>query len=161
MTVPSSTGLRILGPRALFLGLGIVGAAFGTCGVGRATPAESAARGLIQRVVASHAAEIAVEQIPAGAGGADVFEVESLGGRLILRGNTGVSIASALGWYLTHVAHAQMSWDGDNLGLPGSLPVVPAKVRITSPYRYRAYLNYCTFNYTMSWWDRHPDGSGR
>ena len=120
----------------------------------RATPAETAARGVVQRVIPSHAAEVDVEQIPAGAGGIDVFEVESRGGRLVLRGNSGVSIASALGWYLTHIAHAQLSWDGDNLGLPERLPAVAAKVRITSPYRYRAYLNYCTFNYTMSWWDK-------
>jgi len=154
MTVPPATGLRTLRTSSLFFGLGFIGAVFGTCGVGHATPAETAARALIQRVVPSHAAEIEVEQIPADAGGADVFEVENRGGRLVLRGNTGVSIASALGWYLTHVARAQMSWDGDNLGLPVGLPAVPAKVRITSPYPYRAYLNYCTFNYTMSWWDR-------
>src|ERR1019366_9677111 len=86
--------------------------------------------------------------------GADVFEAETRGGRLVLRGNSGVSIGSALGWYLANVAHLQASWDGDNLGLAGRLPPVPAMVRISSPYRCRAYLNYCTFNYTMSWWDR-------
>ena len=119
-----------------------------------ASPVESAALALVHRVVPANAAEIRVEQIPAGAGGSDVFEVETSGGRLVLRGNTGVSIASALNWYLANVAHAQMSWDGDNLGLPARLPAVPSKVRITSPYSRRAYLNYCTFNYTMSWWDR-------
>lgn len=109
---------------------------------------------LVGRVVPSHAGEIVVEQIEAAAGGQDVFEVESSGGRLVLRGNSGISIASALGWYLTNVAHAQMSWVGDNPPAPGRLPAVPARVRIVSPYRYRAYLNYCTFNYTMAWWDR-------
>ncbi len=120
----------------------------------RATPAEDAARGLVGRLIPSHAAEVVLEQIPAAADGADVFEVETRGASLVLRGNSGVSMASALGWYLANIAHAQLSWDGDNLGLPGRLPPVPAKVRITSPYQYRAYLNYCTFNYTMSWWDR-------
>ena len=120
----------------------------------RATPAEDAARGVVRRVIPAHASEIDVEQIPADAGGADVFEVESRGGRLVLRGNTGVSIASALGWYLRNVAHAQLSWDGDNLNIPGKLPALETKARVTSPYRYRAYLNYCTFNYSMSWWDR-------
>src|ERR1019366_6258458 len=120
----------------------------------RATAVEDAARGLVQRVVPSHAAEIDVQEIPAGPDGADVFEAETRGGRLVLRGNSGVSIGSALGWYLANVAHLQASWDGDNLQLAGPLPPVPSKARVSSPYRCRAYLNYCTFNYTMSWWER-------
>lgn len=137
--------------RRAFLAALILAAA---CPPARATPAEDAARGLVRRVLPGHASQIDVEQIAAGADGSDVFEVETRGGRLVLRGNSGVSIASALGWYLRSVAHLQMSWDGDNLSLPGPLPAVPSRVRISSPYRCRAYLNYCTFNYTMSWWDR-------
>jgi alpha-N-acetylglucosaminidase len=121
---------------------------------GRATEAEDAARALVSRVIPAHASQIDVREIAPGADGADVFEAETLGGRLVLGGNSGVSIASALGWYLRNVARLQMSWDGDNMGLAGPLPPVPAKVRISSPYGRRAYLNYCTFNYTMSWWDR-------
>jgi alpha-N-acetylglucosaminidase len=117
-------------------------------------PEQSAIRALVARVLSAHAAQIDVELIPRGADGADVFEVESRGGRLILRGQNGVTIGSALNWYLRQVAHAQLSWNGDNLNLPAQLPPVPAKMRISSPYRHRVYLNYCTFNYTASWWDR-------
>ncbi len=131
----------------VWVGAGIASAAAGT-------PAENAARGLIQRVLPAHASEIEVMQIPGAEGGSDVFEVESRAGRLLLKGNTGGAISAGLGWYLTNVAHAQMSWDGDNLALPDKLPDVPQTVRIVSPYKYRAYLNYCTFNYTMSWWDK-------
>ncbi|MDD2764514.1 MAG: alpha-N-acetylglucosaminidase [Opitutaceae bacterium] len=113
-----------------------------------------AARSLIARILPTHAAQIDVEFIPPDAGGLDVFEVETCGGRLVLRGRNGVTIGSALNWYLRHVAHAQLSWNGDNLALPALLPPVPAKVRLRSPYRHRVYLNYCTFNYTASWWDR-------
>ncbi len=121
----------------------------------RGTPTTvAAARGLIERVLPAHAAQIDVEYLPKGAEGEDVFEVATVGDRLVLRGNDGVSVASALNWYLRNVAHAQVSWDGDNLALPARLPPVPEKIRIRSPYRYRVYLNYCTFNYTASWWDR-------
>lgn len=126
------------------------------CPTARADDAAvAAARDLIRRVVPAHAAQIDVERIPRGDAGADVFEVETRAGRLVLRGDNGVAIASALNWYLHHVAHAQLSWNGDNLsGLPATLAPVPEKVRIASPYRHRVYLNYCTFNYTASWWDR-------
>jgi alpha-N-acetylglucosaminidase len=98
--------------------------------------------------------QLDVEQIAPAADGSDVFEVGSRAGRLVLRGNTAVSMASGLEWYLTHVAHLQLSWDGDNLAPPGILPLPTAQVRVVAPYRDRAYLNYCTFNYTMAWWDR-------
>lgn len=136
-------------PRLAALGLAVL-----LTPVLRATPAETASAALVRRTLPAHASEIDVRQIPPGPGGEDVFEVRTQAGRLVLSGNTGVAIASGLGWYLEHVAHLQLSWDGDNLALPGPLPRVPAPVRITSPYRYRAYLNYCTFSYTMAWWDR-------
>jgi len=121
-----------------------------------AVPADPlpAARALVARILPAQAAQIDVELLPRGADGLDVFEVETRGGRLVLRGQNGVTIGAALQWYLRNVAHAQLSWDGDNLALPAVLPPVPEKVRISSPYRHRVYLNYCTFNYSASWWDQ-------
>lgn len=119
----------------------------------RATDPTLAARDLVRRVLPLQAPRIEVAIIPAE-NGRDVFEVETVAGRLVLRGNNGVSIGSALNWYLRNVAHGQVSWDGDNLALPSIPARVPAKVRITSPYRHRVYLNYCTFDYTAAWWDR-------
>ncbi len=107
---------------------------------------------LIKRVVPTHASHFVAEFIPQEEG-KDVFEVESSNGKIILRGNNGVSIASALNHYLKYYTHSSITWNGSNLNLPQQLPAVPQKVRNVSPYKYRYYLNYCTFNYTMSWWD--------
>ncbi|PTY02486.1 alpha-N-acetylglucosaminidase [Opitutaceae bacterium EW11] len=119
-----------------------------------APPALDAARALVTRILPAHAVQIDVEYCPREADGSDAFEVETRAGRLVLRGQNGVTIGSALKWYLRNVAHAQISWNGDNLALPAQLDPVPSKVRVSSPYRHRVYLNYCTFNYTASWWDR-------
>ena len=54
-------------------------------------------RGLIQRLLPGHASNFTVEFIPADHG-QDVFEIESQEGRIVLRGNNGVSVASALNW---------------------------------------------------------------
>lgn len=118
----------------------------------QASVAQKEAAALIQRILPSHArffetALIAPEK------GQDVFEIESRGGKIVLRGNNGVSIASALNHYLKNYTHSSISWNGSNLKLPAVLPVVKQKIRIVSPHAYRYYLNYCTFNYTMSWWD--------
>jgi alpha-N-acetylglucosaminidase len=83
----------------------------------------------------------------------DFFEIESSGGKIILSGTNGVSIASALHYYLKNFANCQITWNGTNLNLPKTLPVVRKKVQIKTPYKYRYNLNYCTFNYTMSWWN--------
>ena len=83
----------------------------------------------------------------------DCFEIETKNGKIILRGNNGVAIASALYYYLTEYCHCQVTWNGTNLKLPAKLPVLPKKIRKETRYQYRYYLNYCTFNYSMSWWD--------
>ncbi|WP_026309809.1 alpha-N-acetylglucosaminidase [Niabella aurantiaca] len=111
-----------------------------------------AAERLIRRVVPAHAQQFRVAAIPAD-NGKDVFEIESGKGRIVLRGNSPVAVASALNWYLKYYCHVQRSWCGDQMRLPAKLPVVPEKVRQVTPYAKRSYLNYCTFNYSMSWWN--------
>jgi alpha-N-acetylglucosaminidase len=117
-----------------------------------ATSPADAARALIGRVVPSRAEQFVCEVIPQ-AGGKDVFEVESRGGRIVLRGNNGISIASALNYYLKNVAKCHLSWCGDQMRLPEVLPTVPQKIRVVCPHRYRVMFNYCTLSYTCAWWD--------
>lgn len=126
---------------------------FSTASFSRETtkPEEKAALELIRRVIPSHADKFEVALI-AKEDDKDLFEIESVSGKIMLRGNNGISIASALNYYLKNYAHCQITWNGTNLNLPDPLPVVPEKIQKKSPYKYRYYLNYCTFNYTMSWW---------
>ncbi|MEP7325748.1 MAG: alpha-N-acetylglucosaminidase TIM-barrel domain-containing protein, partial [Gemmatimonadota bacterium] len=111
-----------------------------------------AASTLIERVVPGQAAFFVVERIPAE-NGLDVFEVENRGDRIVLRGSTGVAVASALNWYLEHRAGVTVAIPLRPVVLSLPLALVPEKVRITTPYRYRYFFNYCTFSYSMAWWD--------
>ncbi len=106
---------------------------------------------LLHRILPKHANQFVIEQI--GTLSKDTFQVSSRNGKIVLAGNNGVSIASALYYYLNEYCHCQITWNGKNLNLPAKLPVVPAKIKKSSPYEYRYYLNYCTYNYSMSWWD--------
>lgn len=112
---------------------------------------KKSAEDLIKRIVPQYARNFLVEPLPSTS--ADVFEIESKGNNIVLRGNNGVSVASALYYYIKEYANGQITWNGTNLNLPDPLPKVPTKIRKTTPYEYRYYLNYCTFNYSMSWWD--------
>ena len=107
---------------------------------------------LIERIVPKVADYFEVEFIPKD-GENDVFEIDNHDDHIVLRGNNGISIASALNYYLKNYTHSSITWNGSNINISYPLPKVPAKVRKVSPYKYRYYLNYCTYNYTMSWWD--------
>jgi len=117
-----------------------------------AQPDLKAAQALLKRTLPNHAQHFSIEALPAEQG-KDVFEIETRGGRIVLRGSSGVAIASALYHYLTEYAHCQITWNGTNLNLPNPLPKPTTKIHQATPYEYRYYLNYCTFNYSMSWWD--------
>lgn len=112
----------------------------------------STAYDLIGRIIPAKKTLFVVEALPEQEG-KDVFEIESRNGKIILRGNNGTAIASALYYYLDEYCHCQITWNGTNLHLPEKLPVVEKMVQRKTPYEYRYYLNYCTFNYSMSWWD--------
>lgn len=108
---------------------------------------------LIQRVLPAHAQDFKVEIIQADKE-KDVFEIESSAGIIILRGNNGVSIASALNYYLKYVAKCDISWNcGNQLNLPKILPKPSSKIHISSPNKYRYVYNFCTHGYTMAWWN--------
>lgn len=108
---------------------------------------------LVKRLVPEYAAAFQIEQLPQEKD-RDVFEIESIDGKVVLRGSSGVAIASAFNQYLKDYCNASISvfW-GDQLTLPNPLPPVPQKVRIISPFKYRYCFNYCCFSYSMAWWD--------
>ncbi len=95
---------------------------------------------------------ILLETIPP-VDGRDVFEVESADGKIVVRGSSGVAIASGVNWYLKYFCHCHLSFNGDQLKMPQPLPVVAEKVRRVSPYQYRYCFNFCAFSYTLAWWD--------
>ena len=114
---------------------------------------ETVAHGLIARVVPSQADHFVVETIPAEAG-QDVYEIESRDGKIVLRGNNGIAVASALKRYLADYCHADPGWYcGSQMTLPATLPAVPDKIHVATPYQYRFDYNYCTHGYTFAWWD--------
>ena len=111
-----------------------------------------ASEALLKRVIPKQANQFIIQSI-AAKNDKDIFEIEKINNKIVLRGNDGISIASALYYYLNNYCHAQITWNGTNLSLPARLPLPKKVIRKETPYEYRYYLNYCTFNYSMSWWD--------
>jgi alpha-N-acetylglucosaminidase len=118
-----------------------------------------AVKGLITRLIGeSYVDKFNLEMISPTSEGHDVFEIESSGNdQVVIRGNTGVALASGLNWYLKYYCFCHVSWGyngtGDQLNVPNPLPPVANKVRMESPVKYRYYMNVCTVSYSMVWWD--------
>ena len=120
-----------------------------------ASEQELAAEALVGRVTGKHVRDFEVVVTPGQKDGKDWYAFyASDNGKIVLEGNNGVSVASALHRYLRQYCGWHWSWCGTATDLPEVLPLPHDRVEKTSPYRFRYYLNYCTFNYSMSWWDR-------
>ena len=87
--------------------------------------------------------------------GNDVFEImDGADGKILIKGNDGVSLASGFNYNLK--TYAKVMYNplmGSNLNMPKKLPKVGEKVLIDTPYEERYSLNFCTYSYTMAFWD--------
>lgn len=83
----------------------------------------------------------------------DFFELDQEKGRVVIRGNSWVNIATGLNWYLKYHAGIHLSWNGMTAKLPASLPRVTKKERHETDLSLRYDFNYCTFSYSMAFWD--------
>src|SRR6056297_2462356 len=106
---------------------------------------------LIERVLPEHHDQFAVEIGEERQ--QDYFYIKSTGKKIVLQGPNQVSIANALNWYLKYKCHSQVSFYRSQLELPKILPAVKATIYHSANFKYRYYLNYCTFSYSMPWWN--------
>ena len=83
----------------------------------------------------------------------DFFELDQQGQKVVVRGNTWVNIASGINWYLKYHAGIHLSWNQMQAKLPAVLPAVTKKERHETDLTLRYDFNYCTFSYSMAFWD--------
>jgi len=82
----------------------------------------------------------------------DAFELDSQDGRILIRGNSGPALAAGLNDYLNNSAGAHVSWHGSHLGRLRSLPPPLQTGRRESWARWRYFLNYCCYSYSLAYW---------
>ena len=106
---------------------------------------------LIERLCPAYRNRITAELRPEEKDGFQLADAP--GGRIRISGNTPVSLAAGLNYYLRERAGVHLSWCGDRLALPPEPPPVSTEVRREFPLPLRPCLNYCTFGYSMVWWE--------
>ena len=84
---------------------------------------------------------------------ADYFELDQKGTRPVVRANNYVNAAVGLNWYLKYYCGVQLTWNCMTARLPQVLPRVEKKERHETNLTLRYDFNYCTFSYSMAFWD--------
>ena len=93
----------------------------------------------------------------------EMFTLRGEGGRLVVEAGSAGAAAVGVNWYLKYYCHRSMSHMGDNLEpVGGELPVPAEPVTRETEAKWRYALNYCTYNYSMSFytwedWERELD----
>lgn len=106
--------------------------------------------GLLERIDKGASHKFIIEQKKAPC---DYFELDQKGNKVVVRGNNYVSIATGINWYLKYYAGIHLSWNCMQADLPDVLPAVPVPERHETQLKYRFDFNYCTYSYTMAFWD--------
>lgn len=87
-------------------------------------------------------------------GTTDVFRISSDGSTVDIAGNNVNSLAVGLNYYLKHCAGTSVSWyAADPVFIPERLIVPVDTVTVTARVPERFFLNYCTFGYSMPYWN--------
>ena len=90
----------------------------------------------------------------------ETFSIDGVKGKVLIKGNSLSAITTGIGWYLNNYAHINIAWnslnettaEGGAYADLTDLPVPTAEEVRTCDAKYRYYLNYCTFGYSMTSW---------
>ncbi|KFC58932.1 alpha-N-acetylglucosaminidase [Flavobacterium gilvum] len=81
----------------------------------------------------------------------DWFEVETVANRVKIKATSNTAICYAAYNFLKDIGAVLVSWEGNRINLPKAWPKYSKKQ--STPFKYREYMNACTFGYTTPWWD--------
>lgn len=105
---------------------------------------------LIDRIDKGASSKFIIEIKPAES---DYFELSSRNGKVVITSNTWVNSAVGLNWYLKYYCGVHITWNQMHAKLPAVLPEVEKAERHETNLRLRYDFNYCTFSYSMAFWD--------
>lgn len=85
--------------------------------------------------------------------GNDYFQLAQKGDKVVITANDYVCAATGLNWYLKYYCDIHITWNQMKAKLPSKLPRVNKVERHETNLKYRYDFNYCTFSYSMAFWN--------
>lgn len=113
------------------------------------SPETVAAYGVLERTIGHRAKDFRLAIAPSSS--TDSFSVVAKGGRVTVKGTSGVALCRGAYEYLKGKCNSFASWEGSNINLPKRFP--DDRRSGECPVKYRQYYNICTFGYTTAFWD--------
>ncbi len=109
------------------------------------------AMAVMERLIGNRAKEFDFYLIENKSQNTDWSEIEVTGNRIKITGTSNTAVCYAAYTFLRDIGAASISWEGNRVSLPKKWPAYSKK--LATPFKYRKYLNACTFGYTTPWWD--------
>ena len=85
--------------------------------------------------------------------GREFFELDQQGAKVVVRGHNWIDVAVGVNWYLKYYCGIHITWNNPKAVLPAVLPRVGKKEKHETKMSLRYDFNYCTFSYSMAFWD--------
>lgn len=82
----------------------------------------------------------------------DYFELSSQNNKILIKGNTGVSICAGLNYYLKYYCKVNISQVGDQIRMPFNIIPISCPIHKETKAKIRYAYNYCTLSYSMAFW---------
>ncbi len=84
----------------------------------------------------------------------DYYELSMKDGKVHVKGNDGVSLATGINHYLKYYCNVNISQVGDQVEMPETIPAITEKVFKETKAKVRYSYNYCTLSYSMAFWGK-------
>lgn len=113
------------------------------------------ARQALGRLVPRHEKQVTLRALPRASGQPDRFGVSGRDGHIVVEGTSPAVLLTGFGWYLSYVVHANVTFTGDQLRLPATLPAPDHPIRHDANVANRFALNDVDEGYTEPYadWD--------
>ncbi|HCT84816.1 MAG TPA: alpha-N-acetylglucosaminidase [Candidatus Margulisbacteria bacterium] len=107
---------------------------------------------LIERILPGKSSRFLIEDIENEAG-MEAFSLSTKNGEIWIKGTDDLALAKGFNYYLVNYCNIRVSWYKEEpINAPELLPLVDTAVTQECRFEKRFFLNYCTFGYTMLWW---------
>lgn len=109
-------------------------------------------KGIIERRIGAAYKDWFTFELADAANGYDYYELSQSNGKIHIKGNNGVSLATGLNYYLKYYCNVNISQVGDQVTMPKSIIPVEGTVHKETKFPVRYSYNYCTLSYSMAFW---------
>ena len=119
--------------------------------------------GIIDRTIGSEYRDwFSFEIAPNTENDYDYYELSDVNGKIHIKGNEGLSLATGLNYYYKNYVNVQISEQTMQVNMPEQIVPIGGVVRKETPLQVRYAFNYCTLSYTFAFfgeeeWQREND----